>query len=70
VMICVYENLVVPDAGKAKVCPKTTLKAVTLASKHQKARAEVSHLPSRGDSRVWGGRWTSETVVFIQVSAG
>lgn len=67
-MICVYENFVVPDAVNANVCPKTISMAATAAAKHQKARAEVSELPSSGDSRVWGSSRESETGVFIQVS--
>ena len=67
-MICVYEILVLPDAVKANVCPKTISTPVVSAAKRQKARAEVSPLPSPGDSRLWGSRWAPETVVFIQVS--
>lgn len=67
-MIGVYEILVLPDAVKANVCPKTISMAVVSAAKRQNARAEVSQLPSPGDSRLWGSRWAPEAVVFIQVS--
>ena len=67
-MICVYENLVVPDAGNANVCPKLTSMAETTAARHQKACAQLSHLPSLADSRVWDSRLVPEMVVFIQVS--
>ena len=67
-MICVYENLVVPDAGKVNVCPKTSSLAATSGVKRQKTRAEVAKLPSSGDLTLSSSRRVSETVVFIQVS--
>jgi len=67
-MICVYENLVVPDAVDANVCPQTTSRVVIFAAKHEKTRTEVSPLPASGDLRFWGSSRASETVVFIQVS--
>jgi hypothetical protein len=67
-MIRIYENLVVPDAVDANVCPKTTSMAATSEAKRQKARAEASHPHRWGDWKVRRGGRVCETAVFIQVS--